>query len=441
MQPMPTTAHPGPAEPESSGSDSTPVHGTAVPSLRHALAANPITEATTEMPLIVPNSVDRPGPSPLPPIATQLLGGVAPPAGPAPEAETAPDVDDPQAEVEPDTDTDDPRAEPATDDPQAEVEPAIERDADDPQAGTDTVEGSEAGAAPGGPDTVEHDTAQQDTTQQDTTASLPEQASVGQDGELVSGPGQEQNDEQPVAGGADDDSEQAVSEADPVAAAAQEAGAADEGSDHPADDAQPDDVTDQPTSDVVGTAADRDRPEEVAQDEADGADEQKTVTTQDDADGLPHLDDEYDTEDQPEDAGSEDDEDEEPAAVLTTVDEQVESASAEAAAEAPTSDSERSVAKRPGDVSMPPITIWSETAADDLRDEWHEIKARFVDEPEVAVAQAQSLVAHTVRTLAERLLAEQVELDPHRHSEAPDTESMRMALRHYREFLDRLLAI
>jgi hypothetical protein len=43
--------------------------------------------------------------------------------------------------------------------------------------------------------------------------------------------------------------------------------------------------------------------------------------------------------------------------------------------------------------------------------------------------------------LAEALLAEQVDLDPRRQAEQPDTESMRVAMRRYRDFLDRVLAL
>ena len=39
------------------------------------------------------------------------------------------------------------------------------------------------------------------------------------------------------------------------------------------------------------------------------------------------------------------------------------------------------------------------------------------------------------------MLAERDELDPLRETANPDTESMRMAMRGYREFLDRILAL
>ncbi|MEV1287596.1 hypothetical protein [Micromonospora sp. NPDC049679] len=96
---------------------------------------------------------------------------------------------------------------------------------------------------------------------------------------------------------------------------------------------------------------------------------------------------------------------------------------------------------RPGDVAESPIAVWSEERAQSYRDQWHDVKAIFVDAPEEAVAQAQALVADAVHALAETLLAEQMNLDPRRQSLSPDTETLRMAMRRYRDFLDRVLAL
>jgi hypothetical protein len=96
---------------------------------------------------------------------------------------------------------------------------------------------------------------------------------------------------------------------------------------------------------------------------------------------------------------------------------------------------------RPGDVAETRIAVWSGDAAQALRGEWHEVKARFVDEPEAALAEAKALVTRAIQQLAETLLAEQVDLDPRRQSATPDTEAMRVAMRRYRDFLDRVLAL
>jgi len=95
---------------------------------------------------------------------------------------------------------------------------------------------------------------------------------------------------------------------------------------------------------------------------------------------------------------------------------------------------------RPGDVAQTSIAIWKPDALAAIREQVVEVQARFVDEPTEAVAQIRALVSEAVHTLADALLSEQLSsIDPHQHTDTPDTESLRVALRRYREFLDRLL--
>jgi len=98
-------------------------------------------------------------------------------------------------------------------------------------------------------------------------------------------------------------------------------------------------------------------------------------------------------------------------------------------------------ALRPGDVNDIAITFWAESAGERFRGEWHEVKAQFVDDPEAALARAHDLLTQAVHELTEAMLAECDELDPLHGTAKPDTESMRMAMRGYREFLDRILAL
>ncbi|WJK38120.1 hypothetical protein O7608_16490 [Solwaraspora sp. WMMA2056] len=311
-------------------------------------AGHVINEATTEMPVIAPPSADRQNPSPLPPIATQLLGGAP--------------ADDPESDDSPSTTAQGPQgptddAPESTDQQPTDVTPAANV--------ADTTLPADPGS-PAEPDGSADDDSAAEQTGDDATVAQPEPTAQAE-----------------PAGSADDDPHDA---------------------DDPVDDDDPEAVT------AHGDAGDLSFDDDELDDE----------------DVELELEDDDEPEDDEDEDDDEDDDDEEPADLMTAVDD---------------TQPEVTSARRPGDVSLPPITIWTEAAADDLRDEWHEIKARFVDEPDVALAQAQALVGHTVRTLAERLLAEQNELDPHRHSATPDTESMRVALRQYREFLDRLLAI
>ncbi|WFE29344.1 hypothetical protein O7623_09195 [Solwaraspora sp. WMMD791] len=356
MQPMATPQPSGAVESGDAAPAPVPVHGRPIPAPRPMAAGHVINEATTEMPVIAPPSADRQNPSPLPPIATQLLGGT-----PTDERESD-EVPSATAQGPTDTAPESPGHKPADAASAAHVaDTSLPADTDSP-ADSDSDDSSDSSDGPAG---------------DNATATQPEPAA----------------------------------EAEP-------AGSADDADPHDADDPAEDD--DDPEAVTAhGDAGDLSFDDDDLEDEDDEDEEDDDLEDDDD-------DEEDDLDDDDDDGDEDDDEDEEPADLLTSVDD----AQPEAVS-----------ARRPGDVSLPPITIWTEAAADDLRDEWHEIKARFVDEPDVALAQAQALVGHTVRTLAERLLAEQNELDPHRHSETPDTESMRVALRQYREFLDRLLAI
>jgi len=97
--------------------------------------------------------------------------------------------------------------------------------------------------------------------------------------------------------------------------------------------------------------------------------------------------------------------------------------------------------KRPGDVDQTQIAFWDDGAVKHFRAEWHEVKADFVDDPVAALTRAHDLLTDAVNELTESLLAERDELDPLRGEGTPDTESMRMAMRGYREFLDRILSL
>ena len=96
---------------------------------------------------------------------------------------------------------------------------------------------------------------------------------------------------------------------------------------------------------------------------------------------------------------------------------------------------------RPGDVVEIPIAFWDDEAVAHFRGQWHEVKADFVDDPVAALTRAHDLLTEAVNELTESLLAERDELDPLQSTSTPDTESMRMAMRGYREFLDRILAL
>ncbi|URZ99525.1 hypothetical protein NCG97_00695 [Streptomyces lydicamycinicus] len=79
--------------------------------------------------------------------------------------------------------------------------------------------------------------------------------------------------------------------------------------------------------------------------------------------------------------------------------------------------------------------------ADGFRSRWQEVQSRFVDEPREAVQSADALVAEVMQSLATTFADHKKALEEQwNRGEQVDTEGLRMALRHYRSFFNRLLA-
>jgi len=93
-----------------------------------------------------------------------------------------------------------------------------------------------------------------------------------------------------------------------------------------------------------------------------------------------------------------------------------------------------------GDDGAEPLFPPEETQR--LRDRWHSIQAGFVDEPRKAVEDADSLVASTMKRLAEIFASERDHLESQwGRGDDVSTEDLRVALRRYRSFFDRLLSM
>jgi hypothetical protein len=92
------------------------------------------------------------------------------------------------------------------------------------------------------------------------------------------------------------------------------------------------------------------------------------------------------------------------------------------------------------DDSSEPLFPSQETQ--DLRDRWHSIQAGFVDEPRKAVEDADGLVASAMKRLAEIFASERDRLESQwDRGDDVSTEDLRIALRRYRSFFDRLLSM
>jgi hypothetical protein len=85
--------------------------------------------------------------------------------------------------------------------------------------------------------------------------------------------------------------------------------------------------------------------------------------------------------------------------------------------------------------------FWETTIVDGFRDRWQQIQLRFVDDPRNATEQAQGLAGDVCQHLTDALSRHREELDRWQDGSSSDTEELRMALRRYRDLLDRLFSI
>ncbi len=78
--------------------------------------------------------------------------------------------------------------------------------------------------------------------------------------------------------------------------------------------------------------------------------------------------------------------------------------------------------------------------AKDFRSHWDAVQSSFVDDPRQAVRQADELVAQVMKSLAETFSHERAKLEAQvDRTDKASTENLRVVLRHYRSFFERLL--
>ena len=90
----------------------------------------------------------------------------------------------------------------------------------------------------------------------------------------------------------------------------------------------------------------------------------------------------------------------------------------------------------------PNLQLFAQNDTQDFRSRWEKIQIGFVDEPRKAVEQADELVASAIKRLAEVFAAERQKLESEwDKTDNVSTEDLRIALRRYRSFFDRLLSV
>lgn len=100
----------------------------------------------------------------------------------------------------------------------------------------------------------------------------------------------------------------------------------------------------------------------------------------------------------------------------------------------------QAVPKRSDEEGSEPL--FAEDESEEFRSRWERIQAGFVDEPRMAVEQADELVATVIKRLAEVFAKERTSLEQDwDRGDDVSTEDLRIALRRYRSFFDRLLSV
>ena len=105
-------------------------------------------------------------------------------------------------------------------------------------------------------------------------------------------------------------------------------------------------------------------------------------------------------------------------------------------------DLDRPQAQERAEADEGPSTLFPENETNDFRTRWTDIQTGFVDEPRRAVEQADALVAEVIKRLANSFAEERSKLEGHwGRGDDVSTEDLRVSLRRYRSFFDRLLNV
>jgi hypothetical protein len=92
------------------------------------------------------------------------------------------------------------------------------------------------------------------------------------------------------------------------------------------------------------------------------------------------------------------------------------------------------------DATLAPLFTPEATA--DFRSRWDLVQRSFVDNPQEAVHAGDELVAQVITSLAETFSSQRAQLESELdQTDQSSTENLRLALRRYRSFFERLLAI
>jgi hypothetical protein len=94
------------------------------------------------------------------------------------------------------------------------------------------------------------------------------------------------------------------------------------------------------------------------------------------------------------------------------------------------------------EAAEPLVALFPPQVAQDFRSRWDQVQIGFVDDPRRAVQQADELVAQVMKSLAGTFADQRSRLEAGLGRDADaNTEDLRVALRGYRSFFQRLLSL
>ena len=86
--------------------------------------------------------------------------------------------------------------------------------------------------------------------------------------------------------------------------------------------------------------------------------------------------------------------------------------------------------------------LFKDNEAEKFRTHWLEIQSRFVDDPSVAVKDADELVAKVIKNITDVFADRRMSLENQwKSGDKVSTEDLRVALKRYRSFFNRLLSL
>jgi len=87
--------------------------------------------------------------------------------------------------------------------------------------------------------------------------------------------------------------------------------------------------------------------------------------------------------------------------------------------------------------------LFENAEAEEFRSQWLEIQSRFVDDPRASVKEADELVANVIQSITRSFADKRMSLENQWKSGENNisTEDMRVAIKRYRSFFNRLLSL